>query len=190
MLIAGRPSCHLYPSLCAFFGAIATAVAALYCLSHRHLEASGSGDLPNQLRQIHADLKIQRVAIDDSRSLLNDARRLIHGVTKTLGKQPSQTQHNQRPDLPIRPSQKVWAQIHLPVHLTRIWISDFALPALTRRGSEMAMASMPIQHRCVFNQICAAELPLLYGETIAARERSFRAAIRSIHRLRMVYRAG
>jgi hypothetical protein len=74
--------------LCAVFGAIATAVAALYCLSRRRVEPGGA-DLPNQLRQIHADLKIQRRAIDDSRSVLNDAHRLIHGVTKTLEKQPS-----------------------------------------------------------------------------------------------------
>jgi hypothetical protein len=74
--------------LCAFFGAMATAVVALYCMP-RHPKPGDAGDLPNQLRQIHADLKIQRRAIDDSRSVLNDAHRLIHGVTKTLGKQPS-----------------------------------------------------------------------------------------------------
>jgi hypothetical protein len=56
--------------LCTVFGAFATAVAALYCLSRHRL---GPGDFPNQLRQIHADLKIQRRAINDSRSVLNDA---------------------------------------------------------------------------------------------------------------------
>lgn len=71
--------------------AIAAAVAALFCLSRlRQQPAAGNtGAVLDQFRQIHSDLKIQRRAIDDSRSVLNDAHKLIHTVSKGLAKQPS-----------------------------------------------------------------------------------------------------
>ena len=62
--------------------------AALYMRVSTPLPA-GAVDSDNQLRQIHSDLNIQRRAIHDTRSVLNDAHKLIHAVTKSLAKQPS-----------------------------------------------------------------------------------------------------
>jgi hypothetical protein len=67
--------------------AIAAAVAALFCLSRLRQEPAGT--VRDQLHQIHSELKIQRRAIDDCRSVLNDAHKLIHTVSKGLAKQPS-----------------------------------------------------------------------------------------------------
>jgi hypothetical protein len=75
--------------LCAVFGAIAAAVAALYCLPRRSQQPGNDAALRNELRQIHAHLKIQRRALHDTRSVLNDAHKLIWTVSKGVGKQPS-----------------------------------------------------------------------------------------------------
>ena len=70
--------------------ALGAACAALLCLPRlRRPDQISYDDLQRQLRQIHDDLFIQRQMSIRSRLILNDAHRLIHGVTKTLGKQPS-----------------------------------------------------------------------------------------------------
>lgn len=63
--------------------AIAATVAALFCLSRLRQEAAdaNAGTVRDQLRQIHSELKIQRRAIDDSRSVLNDAHKLIRSTS-------------------------------------------------------------------------------------------------------------
>jgi hypothetical protein len=77
--------------LCAVFAALAAAVAALIYFSRPRQKSASclTGDIPDLLRQIRRDLKEQRRSIYDSRSVLNDAHRLIHTVSKGLGKQPS-----------------------------------------------------------------------------------------------------
>ena len=70
--------------------ALGAACAALLCLARlRRPDAISHDDLQRQLRQIHDDLFIQRRISVRSRQVLNDAHRLIHGVTKALEKQPS-----------------------------------------------------------------------------------------------------
>ena len=77
--------------LCAVLVALAAAVAALIYFTRRREKSASclTGDIPDLLRQIRRDLKEQRRSIYDSRSVLNDAHRLIHAVSKGLGKQPS-----------------------------------------------------------------------------------------------------
>ena len=74
--------------VCAALVALAAAVAALVYFTRRRQEPA-PGDLRNLLKQIRCDLKVQRRAIYDSRSVLNDAHKLIHAVSKGLKKQPS-----------------------------------------------------------------------------------------------------
>jgi hypothetical protein len=76
--------------VCAALVALAAAVAALvYFTRHRREPAVClTGDLSEVLRQIRSDLKVQRRAIYDSRSVLNDAHKLILAVSKGLEKQP------------------------------------------------------------------------------------------------------
>lgn len=65
--------------LCAAFSAIAAAVATLYYLPRRCQQTGNDADLRNELRQVHSDLKIQRRTLHDTRSVLNDAHKLIWG---------------------------------------------------------------------------------------------------------------
>ncbi len=70
--------------------ALGAAFAALLCLARRrHPEQVSDADVQKQLRQIHNDLFVQRRLSIHTQSVLNDAHRLIHGVTKSLEKQPS-----------------------------------------------------------------------------------------------------
>jgi hypothetical protein len=70
--------------------ALGTACVALLCLARLcRPDRVSHADLQRQLSQIHQDLFIQRRFSVRSRRVLNDAHRLIHGVTKALEKQPS-----------------------------------------------------------------------------------------------------
>lgn len=75
---------------CAVPLALGAACAALLCLARqRRPDAISNADLRRQLRQIHDDLFLQRRLSVRTQQVLNDAHKLIHGVTKTLEKQPS-----------------------------------------------------------------------------------------------------
>ena len=70
--------------------ALGAAFAALLCLARRRQPGQFSDDeVHKQLRRIHEDLFVQRRLSVESRRVLNDAHRLIHGVTKSLEKQSS-----------------------------------------------------------------------------------------------------
>jgi hypothetical protein len=76
--------------VCAALVALAAAVAALVYFTRRRQETAPglNSGIHELLRQIRCDLKVQRRAIYDSRSVLNDAHKLIHAVSKGLEKQP------------------------------------------------------------------------------------------------------
>jgi hypothetical protein len=57
---------------------------------------------------VRCDLKVQRRAIYDSRSVLNDAHKLIHAVSKGLENRPPKPYKINDRISPIRPFQKVW----------------------------------------------------------------------------------
>lgn len=70
--------------------ALGAACAAPLCLARqRRPDRISHADLQRQLRQIHDDLFLQRRLSVRTKQVLNDAHRLIHGVTKALEKQPS-----------------------------------------------------------------------------------------------------
>ena len=73
--------------MCAVLLSAAAATAALLCFT-RHRRIGNTDDVQNALRQIRSDLKIQRRAIYDSRSVINDAHKHILAVSKGLEKQP------------------------------------------------------------------------------------------------------
>ena len=75
--------------MCAvLLSAAAAAAALLYFTRQRRVPVGDTGDVQNALRQIRSDLKIQRRAIYDSRSVINDAHKHILAVSKGLEKQP------------------------------------------------------------------------------------------------------
>ena len=70
--------------------ALGAAFAALLCLARRRQpDQFCDAEIRTQLRQIHDDLLVQRRLSVHAQRVLNDAHHLIHGVTKTLEKQPS-----------------------------------------------------------------------------------------------------
>ncbi len=70
--------------------ALGAACAALVCLTRRQQPAlAGGANLETRLRQIHDDLFLQRRLSIHIQQVLNDAHKLIHGVSKGLEKQPS-----------------------------------------------------------------------------------------------------
>jgi hypothetical protein len=76
--------------MCAVLLSAAAATAALlYFTRQGRAPAGDTGDVSNMLRQICSDLKIQRRAIYDSRSVINDAHKHIMAVSKGLAKQAS-----------------------------------------------------------------------------------------------------
>ena len=70
--------------------ALGAACAALVCLTRRQRPVPvRDPSLELRLRQIHDDLFVQRRLTIRTQQVLNDAHRLIHGVSKGLEKQPS-----------------------------------------------------------------------------------------------------